>query len=249
MKNITAIILAAGKGKRLKSPIPKVFHSVNGKPLVSYALTLCRQLRISKIILVIGKNYHQYLQPVKPFFSKQTRVVLQHSPLGTGHAVLSAIKKTSHQEDENFLVLNGDMPLIQTSSVGQLIQKHLKNQASLSMATVVSKKFASYGRVLRNSKKEIIGIVEAKDASPAQKKIKEVNPGIYLFSSQFLKKELKKISRNNKQKEYYLTDLIGLAFQKGLMIQSIQLQKAQEALGINTPQELAKINRILKATK
>ncbi|HET8707659.1 MAG TPA: NTP transferase domain-containing protein, partial [Pseudomonadales bacterium] len=200
--NLTVVILAAGKGTRMKSALPKVLHTVAGKPMLQHVFDVAEQLQANKIICVIG---HGADQIEKHFANRAVQWVEQAEQLGTGHAVQQVLPHIG--ADEKVLVLYGDVPLISLSTLKQLLAiPHPYNILTLEMANP-----HGYGRIIRNEIKEIVAIVEEKDAEPEQKKIKEVNTGVIAINGDLLHKWLPKLENNNSQKEYYLTDLVKFA--------------------------------------
>lgn len=246
MKN-RVVILAAGKGKRMgKAEMPKVLVALKNKPLILYILEELEKLNaLFKPVIVVGYKSEK----VKQILGDDFVYAFQDKQLGTAHAVEASKNKV---KAENVLALYGDMPFIKASSLKKLINLHHKKKSKISMFTAkvpnFSGKFGSlngYGRILRNSAGKIVEIVEFKDANERQRKNKEVNPGIYVFNSDWLWKNIKKISNHNVQKEYYLTDLIKIAFEEQENISNLQIDP-KEVLGVNTPQDLAWAEKVLK---
>jgi len=229
------LILAAGQGTRMKSDLAKVLHPLCGKPLVDHVVRSAQKAGITKTIVVIG---HQ-AETVKAALSGLgVEFVMQQPQKGTGHAVMQALPII-----ENFtgdlLVLYGDVPLIKPETIKALLKKHHDEENACTMLTTVIEQPDSYGRIVRDEDGMVSKIVEAKDASPEELAVKEINPAIYAFDNQELVKALGQLKPNNKQGEYYLTDVIGIFRSKRMKIAAQIVADSREVLGINTPQELA----------
>ena len=241
------IILAAGKGKRMKSDLPKVLCPINGRPMITYLIKTIESLKLSKDpIIVVGYQ----AQKVKDALGDAYNYVTQKEQLGTGHAVACAEVALKDFKGE-ILILYGDMPLVSADTIKKIFDKHEESRAILTMATTKVADFndwragfSSFSRVLRNKDNEITSIREAVDCSPAELKITEVNPSYFCFDSEWLWKNIKDLKTDNKQRELYLTDLIQIAFDQKLAINSIMID-AYECLGVNTPEQLALVEKIL----
>ncbi|MEW6408305.1 MAG: NTP transferase domain-containing protein [Patescibacteria group bacterium] len=243
------IVLAAGKGIRMNNHgQPKVLTELNGKAIIQYLIDSINQAKIcKKPLIVVG--YKANL--VKQCLGKKYDYILQKEQLGTGHAVACA-KNHFLGKVDNILVLYGDHPFISSSTIKNLDLLHQKEKRVLTMMTTIVKDFNSwraplydFGRVLRNDANEIIGIIEKKDATPLQLEIKEVSPSYFCFKSDWLWKNIDKITNRNKQKEYYLPDLVKIAISQGHQIASI-IGNPLECLGINTKEQLELISKLNK---
>ncbi|HKQ31602.1 MAG TPA: bifunctional UDP-N-acetylglucosamine diphosphorylase/glucosamine-1-phosphate N-acetyltransferase GlmU [Thermodesulfobacteriota bacterium] len=240
--SVAAVILAAGIGKRMKSSVPKVLHPVLGRPMLGYVIEAVRGIKPKKIVVVVGHGRDD----VKTSFGADAVLFTEQKiQLGTGHAANCARDALSGFKG-NILILNGDFPLITSKSLNQLIKRHESRRADVSFLTASVDDPSGYGRVLRNGKGEVERIIEDKDASRAEKKIKEINSGTYCVKSSFLWDALRKIGSGNKQKEYYLTDIIGIAEKRSLRILGIPASDPREALGINDRVQLSEVEAILK---
>ncbi|OGP14391.1 MAG: UDP-N-acetylglucosamine diphosphorylase/glucosamine-1-phosphate N-acetyltransferase [Deltaproteobacteria bacterium GWA2_54_12] len=238
MKNLAAVVLAAGKGTRMKSEKPKVLHIVAGKPMLFFPVNLLKNSGAGKIVLVVGFGSEAVVEAFKDY---GLSFVTQEEQLGTGHAVSCALKELRDFTGD-VLVLSGDVPLIREETVKALLDLHRKGakaKAAISLVTTVVENPKGYGRIVRDADGEIIRIVEEKDCSPLQRKIQEVNTGIYLFSASFLHANIKKLGKENAQGEYYLPDLVHLAVGEGLRVDSISTLDATEVMGVNNRVELA----------
>ena len=240
--HIDAIILAAGKGTRMKSDRLKVAHHVAGKPIVNYVIDCVDKLGVDSIYLVIGHQAEIIKDTIK--HQKMTHV-LQKNQLGTGHAVVQVEPLINKSPDRNVLILAGDCPLIEKESLDNLVAIHNKTK---SVGTILSVKMdhpAAYGRILRGENGDVIGIKEAKDCSKEELAINEINTGIYLFNTKLLFDSLKKLNTNNQQGEYYLTDIIHILKKESEVVTAYCMDDPNQAVGINTRIDLAKINEIL----
>ena len=240
MQNITAVILAAGKGVRMKSALPKVLHKLCGKPLIYYIIKEVKKAGIERVVIVIGNQAELVKKTINDLF-EGIEFIEQKELLGTGNALVQA--KNKLRKEDNILVLPGDAPLITADSFKKLIAAH-KQDNSCTLLSAYLAYPQGYGRIIRRDKK-IIEIKEERDVSCTERKIKEVNSGVYLFKTKPLFKALSKISPDNKKKEYYLTDVISLFAQQGLKIDSLSISE-KEILGINTRKELACAEKIMQ---
>ncbi|HAO94185.1 MAG: UDP-N-acetylglucosamine diphosphorylase/glucosamine-1-phosphate N-acetyltransferase [Deltaproteobacteria bacterium GWB2_55_19] len=245
MKNLAVIVLAAGKGTRMKSTRPKVLHEVAGKPMLFYPLAIMEELKAGRVAIVIGHG----ADDVKAAFpSKKIGFILQKEQLGTGHAVATALKSLSGFSGD-VLVLSGDVPLITKETVSAFLKLHRaggRNRPAISLITMALDAPKGYGRVVRDEERAVVRIVEDKDCTPVERHINEVNSGIYIFRSDFLFTAIKKIGRDNAQGEYYLPDLIALAIAKGLKVKALTLSEPEEVMGINNRVELARAASVMR---
>jgi len=240
-ENIGVVVLAAGKGKRMQSNILKVMHELNGRPLVDHVITTVEQLdlKIKPIVVVCQED-----PAVQNFLKDRAEYVIQTERLGTGHAVSMAEEKLKGRVDV-VVVLYGDMPFITADSVKKLIDKHLEKNNKVTLMTAAVADFFDwrsalfdYGRIIRGGDHNYIErIVEKKDATPQELEIKELNTAFFCFNSDWLWQNLKLLKNNNTQGEYYLTDLVGLAFNEGQKLSSVDIDP-KEAVGINTKEHL-----------
>lgn len=249
MKN-KIIILAAGKGKRMMSDLPKPLIPVNNRAMIKYLLDSIIASKIdSKPVVVVSPIGEEIMKESLKEYN--LNYAIQTEALGTGHAV-SVTENLISEDVKNVLVLYGDQPFISQKSMQKILDIH---QSELSMLTVSLEDFNDWrqgffhwGRILRGEKGEIREIVEFKDASEEQKKITELNPAIFCFNRNWLFDNIKNLKNNNNQKEYYLTDLVKIAFNQGVNIDSCPVA-ASEVLGINSPEELEIVEKIIKNEK
>ena len=248
MNKLEIIILAAGKGSRMGSEKPKVLTDILGKPMLSYLLSTVQKIQSHKPIIVLGHKADE----VKKEIGEGERYVLQTQQLGTGHAVHKAISYV-FPATKYVMVLYGDHPLISFETIKKLYDSHSnQNSSPVTLGTVIvpdfddwKKPFYDFGRIIRNNDGKIIKNVEKKDATLAELEIKELNPSYFCFSFDWLKENIKKVGKKNAQGEYYLTDLIGMARDQGYELNSFVIP-THEALGVNTPEQLALVTRFIK---
>jgi bifunctional UDP-N-acetylglucosamine pyrophosphorylase/glucosamine-1-phosphate N-acetyltransferase len=240
-KDIAVIILAAGKSTRMKSELPKVLHPICGRPMLNYVLELASSLKPKHVVAVLG--YKQGL--VRKIIPRGTKIVIQKKLIGTADAVKAGLPVLKGFKGI-VLVIYGDNPLLKKETLKRLLDYHLKNNVDATLLTAHLKKPSGYGRVIRDRYNSISGIVEEKDADEVQKDIKEINTGIMVFKKDKLDSNLKYIRPNNRKKEYYLTDIVRILAKKGLLVDGIKAEDAQEVIGINTLAELAMANSLMQ---
>lgn len=231
----SVVILAAGKGTRMKSTLPKVLHPIGGKPMVQHIIDTVRQVGVNNINLVYGHGADQLQQAL---MHNELNWCLQAEQLGTGHAVQQALPFLSDEED--VLILVGDAPLIKAATLAQLLAT--KQQADLALLTVHLDDPSGMGRIIRNGE-QVTAIVEHKDATEVQRQITEINTGMMVMSARDLKRWLNQLNNNNAQGEFYLTDVIEMASNEGKVIKASHPSSAIEVEGINNRMQLAKIER------
>ena len=239
--HLSVIILAAGHGTRMKSSLPKVMQPIGGIPILEHIINTASGLYPTQVIPVIGYGRDiitGYFQ--KKYTDKELQFVVQENQLGTGDALRTAMAKVSRNIDQ-VLVLNGDVPLIKVDTIKKLIDVSSKG---ISLITVEQEKPTGLGRIIRDKNNNILKIVEEKDASNTEKKITEINPGIYLFNKEFLEKNISKLDNKNAQSEYYITDLLKIALDNNYEVASLKVENNEELLGVNNKQELSNIENI-----
>ena len=230
------VILAAGQGKRMHSNLPKVLHPIAGKALVSHVIVTARSLSPQTLCLVYGHGGDAVRTTLA---APDLAWALQEPQLGTGHAVQQALPHL--KGDGTTLVLYGDVPLIQAETLKRLLQAA---QDALAILTVELDDPSGYGRVVRNAKGEVVRIVEQKDSTPEERAVREINTGIMAMPTARLGEWLGRLSNNNAQKEYYLTDIVSMAVTDGLPIHTANPKHAWEVLGVNSKVQLAELERI-----
>lgn len=246
MEGIVTIILAAGKGTRMKSDLVKVLHPIIGLPMLHYTVDLSlHHLKAKKTIVVVG---HQADQIKERFQTPQINFVLQREQLGTGHAVLQALPLLQGFTG-TVLILCGDVPLVKAETLRSFIDTFLENDSTIAVLTAVVKDPYGYGRIVRNQEGWLERIVEEKDASDEERLIREINTGIYCVRSAFLMEGLKEIGKENIQGEYYLTDLVEVARKRDLRCSAHMVADPVEVMGINTRVDLATATEALRQEK
>lgn len=244
MSGFTALILAAGKGTRMKSDLPKVLHMVSGKPMLLRVLDAAEQAGATAQIAVIGFGAEQ----VQAAVGQRARTVIQTEQLGTGHAVMQAEPLLAGCTG-TIMVLCGDTPLLRTATLQKLLQTHRQMQAQATVLTAVMPDPAGYGRVIRDKSGKVVKIVEQKDASAAEALVNEINTGIYCFEKDSLFTALSQITADNAQGEYYLTDVIGILVNQRRTVAAVAAAEHQETMGINSRAQLAQAEGIIRARK
>jgi len=240
MTECAAIILAAGKGTRMKSRLAKVLHPLAGMPMLGHVMRLVKSLAFEKAFVIVG---HQ-AEAVSTVVSEAgLSPLLQNPPRGTGDAVLQA-KEVLRDYSGPVLILNGDTPLLKKETIEAFLADYEKAAAAVGFLTVSLEKPAGYGRVVRREDGTIARIVEEKDASPAEREIQEVNAGVYLCDAGFLFRALARIQPNNKQGEYYLTDVVGIAVSEGLPLIG-RKAAPEEVIGVNSRADLAAVSAVM----
>ncbi|MDA1352897.1 MAG: NTP transferase domain-containing protein [bacterium] len=241
---IKAIVLAAGKGTRMNSDLIKVAHKVGGKPIINHVLdTLKGMSELTEIFIVVG---HQ-ADTVKALTNgPNVSFVEQKEQLGTGHAVIQVAPTISLTNSDLVIIIAGDCPLISETSLNTLIATHNRANAKGTVLTIQLDEPARYGRILKDEDGNVLAIREAKDCTPQELKIKEVNSGVYCFHGKSLFNALSHLSTDNSQGEYYLTDVLEILRRNGDKIAAYCTPNSDEALGVNTPEDLAQIEAILE---
>ncbi|HWA32239.1 MAG TPA: NTP transferase domain-containing protein [Candidatus Paceibacterota bacterium] len=241
LQNVQVVILAAGKGKRMESDLPKALTPLFGKPFLRHILNTLSELGLpAKPVIVVGHKKEEVIKAIGEEYS----YAHQKEQLGTGHAVMSA-KDHMHPEHETVLVLSTDQPLISRETILKILEKHKSEKPAITLGTVVVPDFDDwrsammhFGRIVRDSSGKVIKNVEWKDATEEEKEIKEVNPALYAFDRDWLWENINKLQNHNAQGEYYLTDLIKMAFDQGKSVEAVPVYDIIEGLQPNSKQEL-----------
>jgi bifunctional UDP-N-acetylglucosamine pyrophosphorylase/glucosamine-1-phosphate N-acetyltransferase len=245
MSDIHVVILAAGRGTRMKSAVPKVLHRVAGIPMLDHVLKTAAALKPQSVTAVVGHKAdaltsHLAAQP-------GLGCVVQEPQLGTAHALLTA-QPALATATGTLLVLSGDVPLLRAQTLKELIDRHLQTSARATIVTAVVERPAGYGRIVRNGER-IARIVEERDATANERAICEINSGIYAFALGGLFEALRGVATSNAQREYYLPDLVAIHVNRGERVETLRVTDADEILGINNREELEAVSRVLRSRK
>ncbi|MBF0586849.1 NTP transferase domain-containing protein [Prosthecochloris sp. N3] len=241
--SLAMIIMAAGKGTRMKSDLPKVLHQANGKPVIEYVVETSRSLSPEHIVLIVGHQAERVRQATAHL---PVRYALQEPQLGTGHAVMQA-ERPLGDFDGDVIILSGDAPLVTPETLQELIASHRNQKATATVLTAELDDPAGYGRVIRSpATGDVLKIVEQKDASEEEKAVREINSGVYVFDAATLFDLLSRITNDNAQQEYYLTDVFGICFREHRKISAFSASDPDEIRGINTPEQLREAEEILR---
>lgn len=240
-QDIVAVVLAAGKGTRMKSNKSKLVHKIYGKELVKRVVETAKRSDIEEVIAVVGYKREQ----VQLVLGESVEYAYQEEMLGTGHAVLQAEEYLKNKHGK-VVVLNGDVPIIRPETIKGLVEKSIQNKEYATLLTAIYNNSTGYGRIMRDVGGNIKEIVEEKDATEEQKRIKEINAGIYCFDIQELLKALKELKPDNSQGELYLTDVVKIMNEKGLKTGAVIVEDNTEILGVNDRMQLELLTKVLK---
>jgi bifunctional UDP-N-acetylglucosamine pyrophosphorylase/glucosamine-1-phosphate N-acetyltransferase len=243
---LTVLILAAGQGTRLKSKTIKLLHPVAGQPMVTWVARAVAELRPDRTVGVVGFQAERVETALGGLCDA---FVLQREQRGTGHAVLQAESAVSAKKRGPLLIINGDLPNLRTETLGLLVALHQRTKAALSLVTTVLPDATGYGRIVRDKRHRVVRIVEHKDASAKERRLGEINCGIYCADPGTLFALLRRLRPNNAQGEYYLTDAVHALIKKGATVSALRHGDAEEVLGVNTRAELARAGASLYARK
>jgi len=241
MNKVKAVILAAGKGTRMKSDLPKVVHKVMGKPMAEYSIEAAKAAGADEICLVVGYMADEVKKEVK----SDVVYRIQEEQLGTGHAVKCA--QDFIGDDGDTIILCGDTPLIKGETLKKLADHHREHGNAVTVLTAIIDDPTGYGRIIRDSEGRFVKSVEHKDADDEERKSKEINSGMYMFNSKALSEALGKITNNNVQGEYYLPDALTVIKDMGLKADAMSISDASEIAGVNTPEQLAEAEAVMRA--
>lgn len=240
-ENIMAIVMAAGKGTRMKSKKSKLVQKIYGKEIVKRAVENAENAGVSDIVAVVGYQKEE----VMAVLGDTVKYAYQDDMLGTGHAVLQA-KEYLQGKKGRVLVLNGDVPLLRPETLNKLLEKSIENKEYATLLTAIYDNPYGYGRIIRDEGGNVSAIVEEKDTTDDQKEIKEINAGIYCFDIEELLAALEEIKPNNAQGEYYITDVIGIMNKKGLKTGAVVVEDNTEILGVNDRIQLEMLTKVLQ---
>jgi UDP-N-acetylglucosamine diphosphorylase/glucosamine-1-phosphate N-acetyltransferase len=242
-QGLAVVILAAGKGTRMQSNRAKVLHSLAGRPLLIHVLDTVATLNPQRVLVVVGYQAEEVEQACA---GRPVEFVEQKEQLGTGHAVLQAQAALADFEGD-VLVLCGDMPLIQSSTLQALLHLHHETGAKCTLLSLKANGSKDFGRIIRGAEGAVQRIVEVRDASEQEKTVDEYNSGVYCFDKGILFKTLASVGSSNTQGEYYLTDTVGMVSQSGHVVACHSTRNADEIFGINSSEDLKKAERIAQA--
>jgi bifunctional UDP-N-acetylglucosamine pyrophosphorylase/glucosamine-1-phosphate N-acetyltransferase/UDP-N-acetylglucosamine pyrophosphorylase len=241
--NAMAIVLAAGKGTRMKSDLPKVLVPVAGRPMLRYVLDALRAAGVTRQVVVVGYRAEHVREELRD--AADVEFAEQTEQLGTGHAVMMCRDQLA-EHNGSVVVVAGDSPMLQPDSVGALLKEFAARPAACLLGTVNRNDPHGYGRILRDAAGHFTGIVEEKDATPEQQAIREINVSTYIFNSANLLWALDHLRADNTQREYYITDCPAILLAAGKRVEALPILKPCEALSINSPEELARVEAELQ---
>jgi UDP-N-acetylglucosamine pyrophosphorylase len=239
---LAIVILAAGKGTRMNSDLPKVLHRLGGKPLISYVLDTAREVHPDRLLVVVGHRREEVAGELR---NSGAECVIQDPQLGTGHAVRQTEDALAGFEGD-VIVLSGDVPFLKVATLCKLVQTHRDNRASATVLSAKAEDPNAYGRIVRGDGGEFVRIVEEREAAPEEKAIREINSGIYCFGSKDLFGALWRVRPDNSKGEYYLTDVISILRESGRLVQAACFAEFAEVRGINTVAELGEAEGSLR---
>jgi UDP-N-acetylglucosamine diphosphorylase/glucosamine-1-phosphate N-acetyltransferase len=235
---LAAVIMAAGRGRRMEGELPKVLHDFGGKPMLKWVVALARAVGAEPVIMIVGSQDAQ-IKAALP--DENLEYVMQEKPLGTGHAVSLAAPLLDGKRGDA-LILSGDVPAISPASVEKLLANHRRHNAAATMLTAEVPDPSGYGRVLTDEAGHFLGVVEDKDATSEEKLLRRINSGIYVFKIPALLNSLPLIRNDNKQKEYYLPDALYILKEQSQTVAVENANDYREILGVNTKAELRKLH-------
>lgn len=247
MHNFVGVIMAAGHGTRMKSKTPKVLHKIFDKTMVHHCATSLIKAGANHLIVIIGHGRELVKEEIESwsFSDVNISIAVQEEQLGTGHAARVAIPYIPHTA-KNIIVMYGDTPLVRSETISNLIDNHMSNNSSLSMVSTIVENSTGYGRVVRDNSGSLIKIVEEKDASSQEKSIKEINPGLYCYNKFHFLSSLEKITNNNAQKEYYITDTIEILLSEKNVVNALVTDTFQDFFGVNNRIQLQNVTKIMQ---
>ena len=241
MAKLTAVILAAGKGTRMKSKLPKVLHKVGGHPMLEHVMDAAEAAGCRDNVVVIGHG----AELVRELVGNRARIALQAEQLGTGHAVLQAAD-TLQDFTGTVMILCGDTPLLEAAELQKFYEEHVKSGAAATVMSAMMEDPFGYGRILRDANGDVAGIVEQKDATEEQKRIKEINTGNYCVEAPLLFEVLKTLGNNNAQGEYYLTDVLAKLRGMGRKVGGVVTADSEMIMGVNSRRQLAEAESCMR---
>ena len=242
-RQTAAIILAAGKGTRMESDLPKVLFPLLGRSLLDHVLDSVMAAGFDRTVVIVGHQADRVREAVK---DRDVRCALQEPQLGTGHAVQCAMPELEGFAGD-LAVLAGAAPLIRPATLKAMMRRHQDSRSAVTILTAMLPDATGYGRILRDAAGTVTGIVEHRDATEAQRQVREINSSIYAFDAGFLAGALPRLKAANDQAEYYLTDTVAMAVGEGLRVEGVVVEDHREVLGINTREHLEEARNILES--
>jgi len=238
----TAVVMAAGKGTRMKSDLPKVCHVAAGKPLVRWVVDACRAAGIERVVAIVGYQQEKVREALD---GQGVEYAVQQQQLGTGHAALQA-RSVLGESATRLFVLNGDAPLIDAATLGAMRDRHVADGAAMTLTSTVPAKPLEYGRVIRGADGFVLDIVEERDCTPEQAAIRDLNVGFYVFEAPGVWPVLESLGSTNAAGEYYITDMARAYSRQGGRVTAVQVPEVV-GCGVNTPEQLAHIDGLLRS--
>jgi len=243
---LAVVVMAAGKGTRMKNPdMAKVMYPINGRPMIDYVVDLALRVHSARTVVIVGWQKDTIIDHLRQE-APVVRWVDQNPQLGTGHAVMQAEPELTDFEGD-VLVLSGDVPMLSFETISALISAHWSHRAAATVLTTVLDDATGYGRILRDTDGNVVGIIEHKDATEEQRAIREINSGIYVFEKNRLFEGLRQITPDNAQKEYYLTDVFKYFWRNAIPVRAVKTERQREVQGINTLQQLEEAREMMKS--
>ena len=239
-----AVVLAAGKGKRMQSDLAKVLHPACGRPMVEHVLDAAREAGVARMVVIVGHQADRLQEALADH--EDVEFALQTEQLGTGHAVMMA-REHLEGHDGPVLVLAGDTPLLRSASLRRLLEDQQREQAACVVGTAETEQNQGLGRIVRSNTGEFLRIVEQKDATPEEQAIREINTGCFAFHGPDLLEALSRVRTDNQQGEYYLTDCAEILRSMGRRVIASCCFDIAEAMGVNTVEQLAEVERVMQS--
>ncbi len=239
--NIAIVILAAGQGKRMNSDLPKVLHEIGGRPMLCHVIDSVQRLAPGRVVVVTGYQAERVEDACR---DQGVEFARQNEQLGTGHAVMQTAPLLQDWKG-TVVVLNGDVPGLRAETIGAFVEHHLRSGAAATVLTAELDDPGGYGRIVRGAAGGLERIVEHRDATEAERAIREINSGLFCFQADELFPALGRVTRRNAQNEYYLTDVVGLLHHEGRPVGAWRVEDAREVAGVNNPDELESVRRFV----
>ncbi|MEA2016118.1 MAG: sugar phosphate nucleotidyltransferase [Actinomycetota bacterium] len=245
-EDLSVIVLAAGKGKRMKSEIPKVLHKLMGKPILYYVLSTIKKLSPGNTFIIVGYRREPIIDYINSNFP-WAGIIVQKDQLGTAHAVYTA-KDKENSFGKYTIVISADTPLVSTESLKKLLENTILTESEAGIITTSIPDPGGYGRIIKDERGSIKKIVEDADTTSEEKKVNEVNSSIYCFKTEILFENISRIGTDNKQKEHYLTDIIEMLVKDGKKVSCLEIFDYKEVMGVNSRQHISVLENIMKGS-